>query len=164
MKIFLLIFLTVISFNINAYNYFKGKQELSGSTATILDKLWKATGSKKNKPKLIIVNNPEINARTTGNAIIVYTGMLNAVGGTNELAAVIGHEIGHIMLGHVVRNPEMDADVYGVTLANKAGYNGCTVRNFMKVMASIEKGDPGDGIHPPWLVRLDNLNKKVCGR
>ncbi len=55
-------------------------------------------------------------AATRGNFIFVWTGMLNAVRSDGELAAVLAHEIGHVLAGHTAPDPaeEIDSIIAGV--------------------------------------------------
>lgn len=43
----------------------------------------------------------EINSRADGKNIIIYTGMMRFVENDDELAAVMGHELAHNLMGHV---------------------------------------------------------------
>ncbi|MGH7206999.1 MAG: M48 family metallopeptidase [Nitrospiraceae bacterium] len=43
----------------------------------------------------------EMNAFASGDSIIVFNGLFNVVDSEDELAVIIGHEIGHIVLQHV---------------------------------------------------------------
>jgi Zn-dependent protease with chaperone function len=55
--------------------------------------------------RLYIVRNPEFNASMAPNGMtIVHTGLLARMRNEAQLAAVIGHESGHYLLRHAVRN------------------------------------------------------------
>lgn len=63
-------------------------------------------------------------------SINVTIGMLSFIDNRDQLAVIIGHEIGHIILGHTVgdeHKPENEyhADMIGMFLARKAGYSLC---------------------------------------
>ena len=54
--------------------------------------------------KIIVVNNPNINAFAfPGGYILVFSGLLNFADSAEEVAAVLAHEIGHIENKHVVK-------------------------------------------------------------
>lgn len=50
----------------------------------------------KNPPKVFIIDNPDSNAMVVGDALILYTGLL-IMATHEEVAAVIAHEVGHIV-------------------------------------------------------------------
>jgi hypothetical protein len=63
-------------------------------------------------------------------SINVTLGMLDFIDNRDQLAVVIGHEIGHIILGHTMGNThepenEYKSDMIGMFLAHKAGYSLC---------------------------------------
>jgi Zn-dependent protease with chaperone function len=58
-------------------------------------------------------------------SIVVYSELVRAAETDDELAMVIGHELGHILLGHERSKPraEADADYFGAYVAALAGYD-----------------------------------------
>lgn len=64
--------------------------------------------------------------------VYVTKGLIDKAQNDDELALIIGHELAHVLLGHVKpgnkkdnRLREMHADKLGMFLAMKAGYNPC---------------------------------------
>jgi predicted Zn-dependent protease len=96
-----------------------------------------------------VIDSPSVNAfALPGGQIFVFTGMLNAMQSETELAAVLGHEIGHVDARHCIEShqyrmrlgpvpdllhaivsqgyaqyQELEADSIGVRLALEAGYD-----------------------------------------
>ena len=70
------------------------------SVLTVLD----LPGAFEKPPVLYVGQNPELNAMTIGsqNPYVVLTSRLVEVLDANELRAVMGHEVGHIMASHVL--------------------------------------------------------------
>lgn len=55
--------------------------------------------------RFIVVETPEINAfAAPGGFIVVTTGMLRFLRGEDELAVILGHEVGHVELQHAIRD------------------------------------------------------------
>lgn len=101
--------------------------------------------------KYSVVENEEINAfaARTKNTIIVNRGVLELVENDDELAFVIGHEIGHILVGQMkkvdlekiqeelgIENEDMLdellADFAGVTVMHKAGFDSDSAVKFFR--------------------------------
>ena len=70
-------------------------------------------------------------AATRGNFVFVWTGMLRKIGGDGELAAVLAHEIGHVLAGHTQPTPAEEAgqimadvtgQVTGTVIASQGPY------------------------------------------
>ena len=74
----------------------------------ILDRLIRETNSHPADWRLTILRDDRVAnaAATRGNQIFVWTGLLSQLKSQDELAAVLGHEIAHILAGHVVPTSE----------------------------------------------------------
>lgn len=69
---------------------------------------------------IYVIRAEMVNAFTVGGEIYVTTGLLDDVKSTDELACVIGHEVGHNELGHIGRMIKK-RDLARGTLGNEAG-------------------------------------------
>jgi len=58
---------------------------------------------------LTILPDAQINAGATGNAIVIFSGILSVANTDDELAHVIGHELAHNALGHPGRSKSNEA-------------------------------------------------------
>lgn len=92
-----------------------------------------------------------INAYATGKTITMTAGMMNFVKDDNELALIIGHELGHNTMGHIrkivtnyilsvggtryTRPFESEADYVGMYYIARAGYNLDTVEDVWRRLA-----------------------------
>ena len=108
-----------------------------------------------------VIEDEEMNAfaRRTKNLIIVNRGILDLVENDDELAFVIGHEMGHILVGQMkkvdieklqeeleIENEamldELLADFVGVTLMHKAGFDSdASVKFFRRLIAQRSELD-----------------------
>ena len=81
--------------------------------------------------RLFIVDSPNLNAYTDRQDVYITTAMLEYIENTDELAFLMGHELGHIIdfkyNNHIWIGPpsETRADIIGLHVANNAGYKGC---------------------------------------
>jgi tetratricopeptide (TPR) repeat protein len=119
--------------------------------------------------------------------VVVYRGLLEHVirseddpdGDADRLAFIVGHELGHVVLAHIVRPPagktefvqqifsrqqESAADLKGMELAVKAGYScrrGRTALERMGELGLTYSSFEGLGEdHPSWSDRLALLDKE----
>ncbi|MBA2564729.1 MAG: M48 family metalloprotease [Gemmatimonadetes bacterium] len=85
---------------------------------------------------VLVADGRVINAFANRHGILLTTGMLQFLRGADELAVVLGHEVAHLVRGHLSgsyvgfgfnpafsRDLEREADRYGLELAHKAGYD-----------------------------------------
>lgn len=91
------------------------------------DRLLAVLGAGKRDFKITIVSDPRDNAYclSDGN-IFIGVGMSELFKSDDEIACVLAHEMGHIVLGHKnSSNPkyEMDADAFALRLMKHSGYN-----------------------------------------
>lgn len=92
--------------------------------------------------------------------------LLDTLETEGQLAAVIGHEFGHLILGHTTSHThkaedEYHADMIGMFLAEKAGFNTCGMERLWTKMAdnymSLHTGS-----HPNPLIRAYYLKMPKC--
>ena len=69
--------------------------------------LFRAAGLDRSLVRLIILQDRAINAFvTTGNRMVIHTGLITSVDGVGELAGVLAHETGHVAGTHIARMPD----------------------------------------------------------
>ncbi len=73
----------------------------------VVDKLVNGIGANANPWQTHVLEGEDVinAAATRGNYIFVWTGMLRATDSNSELAAVIAHEIGHVLANHTIPTP-----------------------------------------------------------
>lgn len=114
-------------------------------------------------PPLFIVYSTEINASTTQDSIIMYTGLMK-ITTKAEMALTLGHELTH-WVNHDVHygwfNPmmrEMRADMFGSKYAENIGYSRCGQASlFLKFYHMW--GDSGGSVHPANTLRYQRLHR-----
>jgi predicted Zn-dependent protease len=119
--------------------------------------------------KIHYVESKEINAFTLGAQIYLTTGLYDFCETSDELAAVIAHEIYHNELGHTRdiiqkklmfpdefnniysaltisfgQSTELNCDLHGVELIIKASFNGCSAAKILNRLASTENQENKD--------------------
>lgn len=68
-----------------------------------------AAGLSPRNVKVVLINDPTINAFVAGGQIVyLHSGLISAADNANEIQGVIAHELGHVADGHI---PLMDAGV-----------------------------------------------------
>jgi len=92
--------------------------------------------------------------------------LLNSITNRGQLAAVIGHEFGHLILGHTRGNTheaknEYHSDMIGMHLARKAGYDTCGIERFWYYMGA-KSMSLHSGSHPNPFIRSYYLTMPEC--
>lgn len=78
--------------------------EIERTLARIARPLFKAAGVNPSSIEVLVVNDPSLNAFVVNNrAIFLNSGLILRLKTVAMLQAVIGHELGHITSGHVIR-------------------------------------------------------------
>lgn len=114
-----------------------------------------------------VVTSRQVNAWSMlGGKIVVFSGMLNLDLTDDELAAVLGHEIGHSLREHARevlpdrQRAEMEADIIGVELAARAGYDPrAALTLWLKLAAATEASSSWLSTHPSNEIRLQDLDQ-----
>jgi predicted Zn-dependent protease len=66
--------------------------------------LIEAAGLSPANAKVVLINDPEINAfAVAGQNVYIHSGLLLASDNLNQLQGVIAHEFGHVAGGHIIR-------------------------------------------------------------
>jgi predicted Zn-dependent protease len=177
-------------------------RELLGQVSRRLQAVMERLPDYVSSPRFSILEENKINAFATAQfegegaqtrvlpQVVVYGGLFDqvvkvpedAAGDPDRLAFVLSHELGHVVLGHIVRprpgqtemlqlvfgrKQENDADVKGMELAMKAGYSfrrGRSVIDRMKQLGLTYSSFEGLGVdHPSWNDRLSVLDKEQTG-
>lgn len=93
-----------------------------------------AAGLSRPQVKIILVQNPDINAFVAGGTnIFLYTGLIVKTETPQELIGVIAHELGHIAGGHLSRTGEVAANASFESI----------VATLLGIGAAIATGDSG---------------------
>ena len=74
----------------------------------MVEKLAKAAGADQNPWQVYVLRDDSLKnaAATRGNYVFIWTGMLNTVQSDGELAAILSHEIAHVLAGHPQPTPD----------------------------------------------------------
>lgn len=98
--------------------------------------LIRAANLSPNNVRIILINDPSINAFVAGGqAVYIHSGLIDAASTANEVQGVIAHELGHITGGHV---PLQDRMAKGAT--------GITILSLLLGAAAIAAGSPDAGM------------------
>jgi predicted Zn-dependent protease len=80
--------------------------------------LIQAAGLDPNSVRVVLLNDPEINAFVaTGQTVYIQSGLIVAADNVNQLQGVIAHELGHVAGGHSIRIQEGVREATGISIA-----------------------------------------------
>lgn len=101
---------------------------------------------------VLILESDKINAYVGGGILAISLGMLRFVKSDDELAVVLGHELGHFpsfsghaLLSGIRSDREREADVRGLVYAYRAGYDIRAAAGIYERMATELVPGPGEG-------------------
>lgn len=123
---------------------------------------------------LYIIKSGVVNAWTDGSAVVMTTALLEQLQDKDQIAAVLAHEMAHVLLGHVgsdgrisITNLESHADKMGVYLMLKAGYDPCKGREVWTMFKNMGSGDYADTYaanHPSYAFRYESMTMPWCAK
>jgi predicted Zn-dependent protease len=89
---------SLISESIKTSDHTVETPELDSALHTITRRLLEETEPLPYEVEILVLNSPVVNAvNFPGGLIVVYSGMIGALGSSEEMAAVIAHELGHVV-------------------------------------------------------------------
>lgn len=95
-------------------------EELEQAIRDIAEPIFKVAGLAPKNVRIIIINDPQINAFVSGGQnIFIYTGLLKQSKAPEMIAGVLAHEVGHIAGGHLSKSRE---EIKGAMLKSTLGY------------------------------------------
>ena len=130
--------------------------------------LEKYSGLPGGLPPLTIADTGMVNAWMTPDGMTVTTGMLNFLHNKDELAAVMGHEIGHFVLQHFEfttgdsRLHEANADKFGAFVMMRAGYDVCAIEGLWDRMTAQFGDQIVTDSHPGSSQRAYEMHFPMC--
>ena len=99
----MILFSVVFAFNANSATLINDT-EIEKEITNIIMPIAKAADIPENRLKIYIVRDDSFNAFVRGGEdIFVYTGLLKQIKNPNALRAVVAHELGHTISGHMVQ-------------------------------------------------------------
>jgi beta-barrel assembly-enhancing protease len=108
--------------------YEKSEKELKnlrivGPVDSILTRITDANNIDRKSIKLHVISNSEVNAfALPNNHLVIYTGLINDARSVEELAGVMGHELGHLQKRHVMKKLIKEAGIGAIiSMTTKGG-------------------------------------------
>jgi predicted Zn-dependent protease len=103
---------------------------------SILIRITDANNIDRKTIKLHIVRNSEVNAfALPNNHLVVFTGLINDAHSAEELAGVIGHELGHLQKRHVMKKLIKEAGI-GAVISMTTNGGGEIIRETASTLTS----------------------------
>jgi predicted Zn-dependent protease len=79
--------------------------------------LIQAAGLDPNSVRVVLLNDPEINAFVaTGQTVYLQSGLIEAADNVNEVQGVVAHELGHVVAGDAIRASTGERRAMGITI------------------------------------------------
>ncbi len=104
---------------------------------SILSRICSANKIERKDIKLHIVNYSEVNAfALPDNHLVVYRGLLEKADNENELAGVIGHELAHLRLKHIMKKLTKEIGISTLLSLSTGSTAGEAMRSSLKVLSS----------------------------
>jgi predicted Zn-dependent protease len=79
--------------------------------------LIQAGGLDPNSVKVVLLNDPEINAFVAqGQTVYLQSGLIEAADNVNQVQGVVAHELGHVIAGDAIRSSNGEHQAIGITI------------------------------------------------
>jgi predicted Zn-dependent protease len=103
---------------------------------SLFEKLCRSSDLDPDEYRLYVVDNPDINAfAMPGRHIVIYRGLIDFCENESELAGVLGHELAHLELNHVMKKLIKELGLT-VLVSIGAGDGGVMVREVLRHLSS----------------------------
>lgn len=121
-KIFIILISVFLAFNANAATLINDT-EIESEITKIVAPIANAANIPENRLKIYIVNDDSFNAFVRGGEdIFIYTGLLKQIKSPNTLRAVVAHEMGHTIGGHMIQiSDRMSAEMMRTMIIQALG-------------------------------------------
>ncbi len=122
--------------------FIKDNNELKDSTLSapidsILTRICDRNQINRKDIQLHVIESSDVNAfALPGGHLIVFTGLIDFVENESELAGVMGHEIAHIELDHVMKKMGKEIGLSVIINMTAGGGNGEVIREALKTLTS----------------------------
>jgi predicted Zn-dependent protease len=100
----------------------KGPQVLRDTETELLFRdmsvpLIKAAGLDPNSVKVVLLNDPEVNAFVSqGQTVYLQSGLIEIADNVNQVQGVVAHELGHVVAGDAIRSSSGEREATGISL------------------------------------------------
>ena len=100
----------------------KGPQVLRDTETELLFRdmsvpLIKAAGLDPNTVKVVLLNDPEVNAFVSqGQTVYLQSGLIEIADNVNQVQGVVAHELGHVVAGDAIRSSSGEREATGISL------------------------------------------------
>ena len=152
-------------------------RELARYVSVVGTKVARAAGDRRTWT-FHLLDDGEVQAEgIVATTVYVTRGALSRLRDEAELAALLGHEVGHVVAGHAhesslalargirdssrdlqaQRDDEIQADQLGMLFMARAGYDPRAVETMLRAIAAGENDDDPDDPHPPLTERLARI-------
>lgn len=114
-----------------------------------------------------LVRSNDMNAATDGNAVAMTTGLYALLRSDDEIALILGHELAHILLGHMASRSaadparEIEADRTGLELAASAGFDINAAPALWKRLNNMQAAASLSATHPAGPAREAAIRQAV---
>lgn len=110
---------------------------LTNPVDSILTRICDRNQINRSDVKLYLVQSDDVNAfALPGGHLIVYTGLIDFVENESELAGVLGHEVAHIELDHVMKKMGKEIGLSVLINMTAGGGNGELIKEALKKLTS----------------------------
>lgn len=148
---------------------------LAAYVAGVGNNLVRASGDRRDWHFRVLDDGDPQAYASVGTTVWLTRGALARLRSEAELAALLGHEIGHVLAGHAhedlvglsrkiardsaddllaTRDDEIQADALAVRLTARAGYNAKAVETMLRALAAGDPSDEPTDHHPRMLERI----------
>ena len=112
-------------------------KQITAPVDSLLSKICEANDIDRKKIKLHIIEKDEINAfALPDDHLVIYTGLIRFCDNESELSGVIGHELAHLELDHVMKKLIKEIGLSAIISITTGSSGGATIKEIAKMLSS----------------------------